>query len=237
MSRPALVLALALAAAPARAEDARDAYVASNLLAVLYHELGHALIDTGDLPVFGQEEDAADTLSILMIDTLFDDDTARTIAYDTADGFAADARLAADDIAWWDTHGPDAQRYYNLVCLFYGADPDTRDDFAADMGLPDDRADTCPEEYDLAIDSWGPVLDELMAQGGTAGLIYTGTGTSLTHRTIKDEVRALNAVMTMPAPLRVSVAPCGEPNAFYDPQDISITICTEFEDYLRKNSP
>ena len=39
-------------------------------------------------------------------------------------------------MTWSDVHGPDLQRFYNLVCLFYGADPDTRDDFAADMNLP-----------------------------------------------------------------------------------------------------
>lgn len=61
-----------------------------------------------ELPVFGQEEDAADTASILLIDTIFD------------------TEAVGDDIALSDGHSPDLQRYYNLVCQLYRADPDIR---------------------------------------------------------------------------------------------------------------
>ena len=64
-------------------------FVISNLASVLYHELGHAIIDQMQLPIFGQEEDAADVLSVLLIDRLYQEENAQAVAYDAAFGFDA----------------------------------------------------------------------------------------------------------------------------------------------------
>lgn len=232
-----LAAILACAATCAQAEDTPDAFIEANLISIFYHELGHALIDVMELPVFGQEEDAADTASILLIDATFDTATATDIAYDAALGFAAEANATGDDIEWSDVHGADLQRYYNLVCLFYGADPNTRDDFAADMGLPQERAEGCEEEYDLAESSWGPVFDDLVTDTGRQSLIYTGATDSLTEMLISTEVAALNAHMELPVDISIIVESCDEANAFYDPETRSITICSEFETHLRDISP
>ena len=58
-------------------------------------------------------------------------------------------------MAFWGVHGLDEHRFYNLICLFYGANPADRIFFANDLGLPEERADSCPEEYDQAIVSLG----------------------------------------------------------------------------------
>ena len=54
------VLPLLMLPGLAAADEEREAFVEANLLGIFYHELGHALIDILQLPVFGQEEDAAD---------------------------------------------------------------------------------------------------------------------------------------------------------------------------------
>jgi hypothetical protein len=228
---------LALTATAVHSEEASDPFVEANLLSIFYHELGHALIDVMGLPVFGQEEDAADTASILLIDSTFENETAIEIAYDAALGFQAEADETGDGIAWSDVHGPDLQRFYNLVCLFYGADPDSRDDFANDMDLPADRAEGCEDEFDLANESWGPVFDEITARGGGDSLTYSNTADTFTAKIISAEIKALNAQLRLPSDIKVSVESCGEANAFYDPQDQSIVICTEFETHLREISP
>lgn len=228
--------ALALIASPVTASDA-DLFVESNLLSIFYHELGHALIDIMQLPVFGQEEDAADVLSVLLIDAFYDEETAQAIAYDAAFGFLGESEQRGGDVPYWAVHGSNEQRYYNLVCLFYGANPEVRDDLAADLELPQERAETCPEEYELAYDSWNPVLDEMAENGGGDSFEYVSSGQSLTHVLIEDEVRELNLEFQLPVTLTVRVEACDEANAFYDPGDRSITMCTEFEPYLYRLAP
>ena len=46
------------------------------------------------------------------------------------------------------------------------------------------------------------------------------------------EVDAINKEFHLPDRLTVSVLPCGQPNAFYDPAYREIVMCTEFADYL-----
>ncbi|SHH91661.1 DUF4344 domain-containing metallopeptidase [Marivita hallyeonensis] len=231
--RSALGLTLALAATPLCADEAEDAFVEANILGIFYHELGHALIDVLQMPVFGQEEDAADVASILLIDQFFEPEAALQMAYDVSDGFWAEAEVNHDDpVPYWDVHGPDEQRFYNTVCLFYGGDPETRDVFAEDMGLPEDRAEYCPEEYDLALDSWGAVFDDLTGDGVPMAFVTEGPG-SITSDVIGAEVAALNEDFAFPSEILVRVEPCGEANAFYDPSDQSIIMCQEFEDHLR----
>lgn len=213
----------------AMAQDDQDDYVRSNVISILYHELGHAIIDIMQVPIYGQEEDAADVLSVLLIDLSFQEDSAQRIATDAAFGFQAEAESASP--VFWDVHGPDEQRYFNLICVFYGGNPDARADLAADLGLPQERAEYCDAEYDQAIDSWGAVLDEMSELPGK--LILSEPATGFFAQAVADEITALNAVMGFPRNLRVAVEPCGEANAFYDPQTQSITMCKEFEAHLR----
>lgn len=225
------LLCLWLMTGAALADEQREAFVEANLLGIFYHEFGHALIDVLGLPVFGQEEDAADVASILMIDAFYEEEAAQALAYDTAFGFLGEASFAGD-IAYWDVHGPDEQRFYNTVCLFYGANPDAREDFAIDLGLPEDRALTCPEEFALAQDSWGPALDEIAGQGATLRFDAGGFD-GLTAAVIGGEVNALDGDFNLPEPVTVRVESCGEANAFYDPGTVEIIMCVEFEDHLR----
>lgn len=232
--RHTIALIAALTAGIAQADEAEDAFVEANILGIFYHEMGHALIDVMEMPVFGQEEDAADVASILLIDTLFEPDRALQMAYDVADGFWAEAQQnGIDDVPYWDVHGPDPQRYYNTVCLFYGGDPETRDVFAEDMELPEDRAETCPDEYELAAASWGAVFDEL-SQPGEPMTFEARDGDTFTAQVIGAEVEALNADFALPEAIDVITESCGEANAYYYPSERSITVCEEFEGYLRE---
>lgn len=210
-----------------------DDFVRANLLSVLYHELGHAIIDTAQLPIFGQEEDAADMASILLINDLFDEEGATNIAYNSAFGFLGEANANSDAPAWSDVHGADLQRFYNLVCVFAGADLAERGDIADDLGLPKDRQDTCEDEFDLAIDSWGPVFDDLAEHAPGTSMVYNGATDSLLQQLVANEVADLNLDFVMPETLLFSVQTCDEPNAFYDPKTVEIIMCEELVDWLR----
>lgn len=223
-------------AAPGFAQDRspRDAFIESNILGIFYHELGHAVIDLMQVPIFGQEEDAADVMSVLLISWLFEEDAAQDIAYDSAFGYINDPS-GVEEVPYWDLHGPDEQRYFNHVCLFYGANPDDRDDLAKDLGLPDERAETCPEEYEQAANSWGMIFDEMDAQEEGVPMVFQpgqGDGTDIVNRLLAQEVQAMNGDFKLPARITVRVDQCGEANAYYDPTDRSIIFCSEFVAHL-----
>ena len=215
----------------------RQRFVQSNLIETMYHELGHALIDILDLPVFGPEEFAADVFSVILMNRLHDEDGAIRLAYDAAGAYSEDAERAArrgEENAEWDVHGTNLQRYYNLVCLFYGAKPEERADLAEELGLPDQRAHTCPDEFELADRSWGGVLDELAteAPGNSIKMDWMLREDDALTLFIKAEVERLNQVMVLPEELAVSVIPCDEVNAFYAPGKREIIMCTEYATHL-----
>lgn len=214
-------------------------FVEANILAVFYHELGHAVIDIEDVPIFGQEEDAADVFSVYLIDALFKESSAQTLAYEAAHRFLADAEMAnqgSDHVTWSDTHGPDEQRYFNTVCLFYGANPKAREAFATDLDLPKGRAAFCPAEYEQADSSWGVVLKKIMARGAGDSLRFKGSHNSKAAEILIGEIEELNAEMRLSHPLNVTVEHCGEANAFYDSSKSRIIFCSELETHLRKLS-
>lgn len=218
------------------ADAAEDAFVEANVLGIFYHELGHAVIDIEQVPIFGQEEDAADVFSIFLIDELFDEETATDLAYDASLGFWGEvlAREADGyDMSWWSVHGPDEQRFYNTVCLFYGANPNERDIFAADMELPEERAVYCPDEYDLAAASWGTILDDIKTRETGVPIVFD-TGEGFAADILREEVALLAEDIRLAQTLRVSVQDCGEPNAFYDLETTEIIFCSEFEAHLRR---
>lgn len=234
--RKLLLAACAMAAFPATAQEASEdqiAFVEGATLSIFYHEFGHALVDILQLPVLGQEEDAADILSVVLTNEMWDEDWAR----DTAWAASLSWKLTAEEYEgeeqyYWDVHGLDLQRHYTHVCLFYGANPEARADFAEEFELPEDRAEGCADEYTLAAESWGVYLDQI-AEGapGKSISMEVDTGDSISIL-LGEEVDALNEAFALPEPLKVEYTACGEENAFYDPSTKTITMCTEYVDYL-----
>jgi hypothetical protein len=227
-----VLAAFMIFAGSAQAQNS-DGFVWDNLLSVLYHELGHAIIDQLRLPLFGQEEDAADVASVLLVHALFEEEAAVEIIYAAAFGFLGEAEVNGEP-NWADTHGPDLQRYFNMVCIFVGADMDERIDIGEELGLPEERLEWCEEEFTVANDSWGAAFDELAEKAPAQTIVYEGGTTTPTEKLVSEEVVALNEDFAFPNRLVIAVEECDEPNAFYDPQEIKITMCSEFEDWLRK---
>lgn len=125
-------------------EYSYEEVVVGSLVGVLLHEGGHAVFNMLDVPVFGREEDAADEMSTF-IAMQFNKDVARTVirgfAYMSKAWFALGAPLYSDE------HGTGLQRYYNTLCLAYGADPALFKDLIDKSDMPKDRAANCPNEY------------------------------------------------------------------------------------------
>lgn len=228
-------------------DQQRFEFVRTNLISTFYHEFAHALIDILELPVLGQEEDAADVFSVLMVDRLFDESEALAINGGGARGFQVDAaklRGKGREWNWADEHGPDMQRYYNIVCLTYGGAPGQRAEFAKEMNLPDDRAELCEDEFELANNSWAPIIKRLESEKSdeTVGFRQTAR-TALQLRAaeiIAAEVKTVNDKFNLPKHLRVRVKRCAQDGnfyAFYSSSRQKITICTNYIDELYRDAP
>ena len=213
-------------------EPNSDQFVQDNLLATLYHEIGHAMIDQLELPLFGQEEDAADVASVFLIDALYEEEAAIEITYAAADMFLALAEETGEPY-WAGTHGPDLQRYYNLACLFAGADIEARAHIGEDLGVPEDRMSWCEAEFDAAKASWGAAFEGLAKNAPAQSIAYDGGTETLTEKLIMEEIGSLNEDFAFPNKLTVAVEECGEPNAFYNPDEVRVVMCTENAEWLR----
>lgn len=128
---------------------------------VLGHELAHAYIDLFNLPVIGREEDAADQLAALhrLLPPSEGDYDSRM---EYANGVVAAAQFfRGEQMASpvWGEHSMGDARYYNLLCITYGAIKELREPIAT--LLPAQRAERCEAEYRQAINSW----DRLMYNG------------------------------------------------------------------------
>lgn len=114
---------------------------------IVFHETAHAVFALLRVPIFGREEDAADqvaTYTALQVGDAFAERMLRAAAF-MYDQDAQSRKVGEDDFS--DVHGLDRQRYYNVLCLAWGADP-KRYAFAKEIGrLPDDRAEGCADEY------------------------------------------------------------------------------------------
>jgi len=135
------------------AEDL-DTALTGAFVAVVLHEVGHALVHVLELPITGREEDAVDQLAAWMLIHREQADSVRGAA---ASYYTEDEENGEDDFA--DEHSLNRQRYYNLMCWVYGSDPAGNEDLLdEEWGLPEGRASGCEAEYAQLDRSWTRLL-------------------------------------------------------------------------------
>jgi hypothetical protein len=124
-------------------EDATEGPV----IFILLHESGHAIFDLLQVPILGREEDAADQFAA---DVLLraGKGIARRVLTGTAWMYKHDASARAlEESDYADVHGLDVQRFYNVLCMAYGADAKAFAGLVEKGYLPQERAEGCAEEY------------------------------------------------------------------------------------------
>jgi hypothetical protein len=130
--------------------------VSDALLFTMLHEVGHALVHVLDIPIAGREEDAVDQLAAVML--VDGSDEGSTAAIHGASGLATDEEHL-DSLAFADDHALGSQRFYNVLCLVYGQNPDQYGHWVDDGTLPRERAEGCEEEYEHVSRSWDRLLE------------------------------------------------------------------------------
>jgi hypothetical protein len=149
-----------------------DDATVGQFLWVTLHEAGHATFDIFGVPIFGREEDAADNFATYIM-LQFRGEQARRLIGGAAWAWRAylgdyrrnpvvQTRLAA----FSSDHGQPQERFYNLLCLAFGAN---KVEFAdAGSFLPPTRAPSCQYEYRTLVRAFHkeiiPHIDQDMAK-------------------------------------------------------------------------
>ena len=133
------------------APETRNLVLAGTTIQAIFHETAPAVYDLLHVPIWGRLDDAEDRLAgFLMVE--FGSDLATELIIGTATFFKESGKTwTGSDFA--DAQSPEAQRFYNYLCMAYGREPKT---FASlrdsrnigDLALPEDRARQCAREFE-----------------------------------------------------------------------------------------
>ena len=147
-----------------------DAAVGQFVFATL-HEVGHATFNIFSVPIFGHVEDAADNFATYIL-LHFGKEQARRLIGGAAWTWRAYLRdyksnpvVQTRMARFASAHGLPQERFYNLVCLAYGADPVNFPEVKTI--LPPTRIPECKFEYVRVLDAFrkeiAPHIDKEMA--------------------------------------------------------------------------
>ena len=216
-------------------------FVTGNVLFVLAHETAHAMIGEMGLPVLGREEDAADAMATIVTVRMQDAFADRVVVNAARGWFLGDQRDRKEGIpsTFYDEHGMDLQRAYNIVCLMVGAQPDKFESLANEVKLPEQRQATCQDDFSNASWSWDQVLKPhrrkpedpktaitvkyVPPAADYANLAELGAKLKILE-TVADW---LSEDFVWRRPISLEMQQCGNPGARWDLQSQKVIVCYE----------
>ena len=258
---PLMMALIALASdartVPQSAANDRNAtvqFVVGNVEYLLVHELAHFLITEKDIPVIGPTEYAADyvaTLALIREEPLdaAQADRAQGFLLATAAGFIEAWRTGSAngiEVPYYGAHALSIQRYYQIVCLLYGSNPDGFAALAESAGLPPERARGCVDEYRSA----NRAMDWLLATygrkdsdpDGAAVTIVYGPPPTMTSKSLQQAIMRIQLFervaarlrqrFTLEQPFTIVMRACKQPQAGWLPQQRELVVCYELLDAL-----
>lgn len=229
-------------------KDDTALFVLGNTLFAVYHELGHALIDLLDLPVVGREEDAADGFAAMMMIPPEPDSIRDELIIAVADGWRLQGEMAGRgnrQSSLWAEHALDEQRHYAVVCWLVGSDQDGFFDFAEESGMPIERIETCPDDFERMKASWHDLLDghgeaampssrhdgrlsltfDEPKQGDVEAFEWARMGDL-----VSSSLDELDRNIALPEDILVRFKSCGDANAYWYGERGEVVICYELVD-------
>jgi len=219
-------------------------FALGNVLFVLLHEAAHGLISDLGLPVLGREEDAADqfaTVTMLDMKTEF---THRTLVHSAKSWLISDrrARDKGEVVTYYDNHGLDLQRAYNIICLMVGSDNERFADLANEVNLPEQRQESCIFDYSNAQWSWERALKPHRRAPGEKRTKYQIVyGKAEGRYELFEKVARVTGVMERVAdrlvdlyvwkkPFAIELQTCGSSGANWVEPEHKIVLCYELAD-------
>jgi Putative metallopeptidase len=225
----------------AKERDQLAEFVTGNVLFVLLHELGHAAITQMGLPVLGRQEDAADSFAATGLIRIGSGFTHRVLAEAAKGWFLADRRdqETNDAVAFYDEHGLNQQRAYEIVCLMVGSDEEKFRDLAAETKLPKPRQETCAGDFSNAAYSWDLLLKPHLrapdqpetkidvVYGDAKGRLEVASKAIRSIGLLEAVAQHTAEAFVWPAPFTLEMQSCGFPNARWDFPTRKLTVCYE----------
>jgi len=218
----------------------RIEFVAGNLIFATVHEVGHMLISEMGLPVLGREEDAADAFAVLTGLKLGSAFSSRVLIQSARGWFLSDRRSQAEDkkMVFYDEHGLDRQRAYNIVCLMVGGDSKNFSALADMTKMPEERQATCQSDYSNASWSWEKSLAPHIRNPDQAktsiNVVYADAAEYAIYARGFRQIRLLETLaehlsdrFVWRGPIGLEMSPCGEPGARWDLSARKIIVCYE----------
>ena len=213
-------------------------FVVGNTLFVMAHEMGHALISEMNMPVLGREEDAADSFAIVTALKIRSGFSERVLLEAAKGWVLTSKRDKKEKLAFYDEHGLDLQRAYNVVCFMVGFDPEKYKKLAADTKLPEERQKSCVRDYKTTVWSWDEMLKPHIRpadQPKTAIKVdYQDDEKYAIQAKILRDMGLLEAFAThaadryvWPNPFSIVARSCDEPNATWNGGAKTLTLCYE----------
>jgi hypothetical protein len=239
--------------APERAE-----FVIGNAYYVLLHEFAHVIMHDFDIPILGNEEDAADTLAATTLIRLDKQMTTNDFRHTKMLLMAADANrilwqrgveLENLEAAYWANHPLSAQRAARILCLVYGSDVEVFAPLPEMIDMPLFRSDWCEEEYELADAGREWVRRTYGTEEVRRPLEVAVTYQKAKHpdhqiieRFLKREnilektADYVRSHFALPAELTLSARACGVPDAYWDEDAREVVLCYELMEAFYKLS-
>jgi hypothetical protein len=216
-------------------------FVTGNVLFVLLHELGHATVAEFELPVLGRQEAAADDFAVLRLLDVRSEFSKRVLTEATKGWFLSDrrSRKAGVPLFFFDDHGLDQQRAFQIACLMVGSDPAAFTDLATETGMPAGRQETCKNDHAQAKWAWEKALKphqrNSMQPAAMIDVTYgEGNGNLGLYAEAFRKLRMLDVVaeraaqvLAWPHPFAIEMKPCGFINAVWTGITHTLTVCYE----------
>jgi hypothetical protein len=222
-------------------------FVTGNMLFVGFHELGHGLVSQLRLPVLGREEDAVDAFATLAMLEAGTDFSVNVLVQAARGWFLSDRRdrKLGDTLTFYDEHGLDQQRAFNIVCLMVGSDAEEYKALAEWVQMPPERQQTCRTDYESAKYAWDFVLKPSLRAAdqprSAVSVTYDpGTGTLDTYARSFRSIGFLETLAAhasdryvLPRPISIVMQACGDSNAWWNAPTLKETLCYEMaEDFV-----
>ena len=126
----------------------------------LTHEMGHAMFDIFQVPVFGRQEDAADQVAGYVLLQFGHDQALRLVkgaayaGHKLIESIKDNSAVSKPIAKFSSNHGQPEERFFNMLCMAYGADPVTFAGVVEKGYLPETRAKHCDDEFEDFKRAW-----------------------------------------------------------------------------------